>query len=342
MKLAVITLNTHSIKEAKKILSFYDVDIFTTEKFLEDGLILLKGGLKNSIKMLFEEYDCIIFIMAIGIIVRLITPYLKHKSMDPAVLSMSADGKYIIPVLSGHLGGANSLALDLSSKLNIKPVITTTSDVLNKKAVDIIAQENNLVITSFKDAMDLTSLDINNEPIIIYSDVKLKDSSYINNLDDIDCNKISGLIYISYKKDFKLQIPTAWLIPKNLVLGIGVRRGISYERISTSLNNILEDYNIDIRGIGHISSIDLKKDEEGIITLSNKLNIPFETYSAKELSVVSDRFQNSEFVKKTTGVGAVCMPAGYLGSNMGRCIVEKIAKDGITISIWENLSDIYN
>ena len=91
------------------------------------------------------------------LLLEILHPYMKHKSVDPAVLCFSVDGKYVIPVLSGHLGGANKLALEVSDLMNAKPVITTASDILNKTAVDIYAQENDLVIASFKTAKDLTA-----------------------------------------------------------------------------------------------------------------------------------------------------------------------------------------
>lgn len=336
MKLAVVTLNRESIKQARRIEAVYnDADIYTMEKYLEPGLFPLTGGLKKSVGSIINGYDVIVFIMAMGIIVREVVPYIKHKSVDPAVLCLSVDGRFIIPVLSGHLGGANEFAEKLAMDISVVPVITTASDILNKHAVDLIAKENNLVIDSFKDAMDITAMMINNDYIEIISDIR------INNLEttpikDFNNNyKACGLIYISYKADFRPKIPCAWLIPKRLVLGIGARRGTSFEKIESLLKKQLSKYHLDIRAVNKIASIEIKKDENGIIELGEKLKVPFITYTAPELEKVVNNFGQSDFVKKTTGVGAVSMPSGYLGSNRGKCIAEKIAEDGVTLSIWE-------
>lgn len=335
MKLAVVTLNRESIKQAKRIETIYsNVDIYTMEKYMEPDLLPLAGGLKKSVGSIISGYDVIIFVMAMGIIVREVAPYIKHKSVDPAVLCLSVDGRFIIPVLSGHLGGANDFAEKLAMDISAVPVITTASDILNKKAVDLIAKENNLIIDSFKDAMDITAMMINEEHVEIISDVEIENLE-TTSITGFNNSKACGLIYISYKTDLKPKPPYVWLIPKSLVLGIGARRGTSYEKIEKLLKKQLSKYQLDIRAVNKIVSIDIKKDENGIIELGKNLKVPFITYTAEELERVASNFDQSEFVKKITGVGAVSMPSGYLGSNRGKCIAEKIAEDGITLSIWE-------
>lgn len=334
MRLAIITLNKQSISLAKRISLEHPCDIYSVEKYHINGLIPLIGGLKENIKYLFENYEGIIFIMAIGIIVREISPYIKHKSLDPAILAVSVDGRFIIPILSGHLGGANDLAIDISKTISGIPVITTASDLLGKTAVDIIAKKHDFVISSFKDAMDITSKMINDEKIEIVSDIN------IDIEDVIKPNQIKqetqGLVYISYKTNLTLGVPFAQLIPKDLVLGIGAKKDTSYESIKKLLDRILKENNLDIRAISGIYSIDIKAREKGILLLAEKIKVPFKTYTPEVLESVVHNFDQSDFVKKITGVGAVSMPSGYLGSNKGKCIVQKVAENGITISIWEN------
>lgn len=335
MKLAVITLNKQSIKQAQRIDLKYSADIYTVEKYATDNLIPLKGGLKNSIKDIFNNYEVIIFVMAMGIIVREIAPFLKHKSRDPAILCLSVDGRFIIPVLSGHLGGANEAAQKIGQGISAIPVITTASDILNKKAVDMIAKEYDLVITSFKDAMEITAMMINNEDVTIISEVPIDIEGVKRDTSHLKTEGVKAAVYISYRSNIILPLPYAHLIPKRLILGIGARRGTEYSAIFTLLNRILGDNNIDIRAISKIASIDLKKDETGIIKLGESLDIPFITYSSETLNSVVEGFSQSDFVKKTTGVGAVSMPSGYICSGKGECLVEKVAENGITLSLWE-------
>jgi cobalt-precorrin 5A hydrolase len=268
-----------------------------------------------------------------GIIVRDIGPYLQHKSIDPAVLCLSLDGAYLIPVLSGHLGGANEIALDLSKKIGAKAVITTASDLLGKTAVDMLAKANDLIIDSYSRAKEITAMIIHDQRVDIISEVAID----IDGLKENISETAEGAIYIGYKQRPNISIPFVKLLAKRLVLGIGARRDTPYEAIINLLMTTLDDHNIDIRCIKKIVSIDLKANEKGILELADHLKVPFLTYTSSELEQVMEGFESSDFVKKTTGVGAVSMPSAYLGSNKGQCLIEKIAQDKITLSLWEEL-----
>lgn len=335
MRWAIITLNRKSIELASQVKNRFgkevSIDIYTMEKYLKDGLRRIEGGLGKFNETLFRDYKVIIYVMAMGIVVRDMAPYLKHKSVDPAVLCISIDGSYVIPVLSGHLGGANELAYRIASGIKATPVITTASDILDKMAVDMFAKKHNFIIGSFKRAKDITAMMINNEQIEIISDIPLKGVDVV----DEPSHEAKGIIHVSYKTNRDFMLPSVTLIPKKLVVGIGARRGTPYEVIKSLLDTVLIKYHLSKKAIKMVASIDLKKDEVGVIELAKDLDVPFMTYKAKVIQEVMDRFEGSEFVEKITGVGAVSMPSGYLASNKGLCIVDKVAKNGITLSIWE-------
>jgi len=330
---AVITLNRQSISQARKLKEHFDIDIYTIDKYMEEGLKPIIGGLKKHFGSIFNKYEAIIGIMAMGIIVRDITPYIKHKSIDPAVLCLSVDGRFIIPVLSGHLGGANDIAVRIGNKIGAIPVITTASDLLNKKAVDLIAKERGLTIASFKDAMEITSRMINNENIGII---------YQNDVDSMDKTGLDGVVLISNRTEPRIKLPYAQLIPKNIVIGVGAKRDSDPETIKALVLRVLNSNNLNIKAVSKVASIDIKKDEVGIVELATYFKVPFITYSSERIKEVEDMFDSSEFVRKITGVGSVSMPSGYLASNRGDCLVKKVAESGITVSIWEDNSDLYS
>lgn len=334
MKWAIVGLNEKTLHQAlryKEQLSDKQVmDVYGNEKYNHLPINTYTGKLKIFSKTLFADYDVIIYMMAMGIVVRDITPYMVHKSMDPGVLCLSPDGQYIIPVLSGHLGGANEAAWFISEHLGITPVITTASDVLGAKAVDMIAKENNLAIKSFEMAKQLTTMLIDDYPVDIVSQHPLKGVKTV--VKPTESSK--GLIDVTYKiKSY--DKPTAVLIPKEIVLGIGARRNTPYEAINSFLNDYCHQLGLYKKAISFIASIDLKADEQGIIELSKTLKTDFVTYTSEVLQTVETQFEGSEFVRKITGVSAVCEPAGYLASNKGFCIGKKVARDGITLSLWE-------
>jgi len=340
MKWAVVALNTRSMAQGKVLKDQCgdmadEVDLYTLDKYRDDGFRPIIGGLKAFNETLFAQYEVIIYIMAMGIIVRDIAPWLKHKSMDPAVLCYAVDGRHIIPVLSGHLGGANELAMDIAGATGAQPIITTASDLLGKTAVDMMAKSKGLTMSSFKDAKDLTAMIINGERICLYTDTSMTGPIEGMVLSHSLDKEADGLIYVGYKKQLDWSKPSVRLVPKKLVLGMGCRRGTTYGKLKALIDRVMAEHNIDISAIGKLASIDLKADEEGLIELSDKLKVGFVTYSSQSLQEVERMFEISDFVKKTTGVGAVAMPSGYLGSNKGRCVVEKVAEEGITLCVWE-------
>lgn len=340
MKCAVITLSRKSLELAQKIKSKIDdqyVDIYTMPKYVIDGVKTIEGGLKHFNRYLFENYSTLVYIMATGIVVRDIQPYLKHKSVDPAVLVIDSNGDFVISLLSGHLGGANEKTRVIANKIGATPVITTASDCNNKMAVDMFAKNNDLVISNFTDAKKITALAINDEKIglINTESVCVDETEDMVLIEDVkEDNVCSGYVVVTNKKNVAFTKPFVRLIPKNIVLGVGCRKGKTSDEISQFINNNLDRLDIDVKAVYSIASIDLKKEEEGIIEFAKKLKIPFITYSKDELKTVDYLFTGSEFVRQITGVGAVCQSAGCLASDKGICLIKKVKKEGMTLSIW--------
>lgn len=335
MRWAIVALNTQTVIRGlamKKVCEdLAQIDVYTLPKYLVAGTLPIEGKLKSYNQELFRQYKVMIYIMAMGIIVRDVTPYLKHKSIDPAVLCLSPDGQYLIPVLSGHLGGANKIARFVSERIGARPVITTASDLMKVRAVDLLAKSHGLVIDNYGDAKLLTAMMINHEPVDILSDIFLTGVETVAK----PRHEAKGIVHITHKTDTVYKLPVAKLIPRNIVIGMGVRRGVPYQEINKFLNVCLRAHHISRKAIGCIASIDLKQDELGILALVESCRARFVTYDAPALCQVEHLFEQSDFVRKITGVGAVAMPSGYLASGKGTCVAKKMASNGITISIWE-------
>lgn len=340
MNWAVVTLSAKGLETALKVGEAFESDIYTLEKYIDDGMDsfnvkAIPGRFKDFNGYLFENYRTIVYIMATGIVVRDIGPYLKHKSLDPAVLVMDGKGDYVISLLSGHLGGANEKTLRLAEKIGAQPVITTMSDVVGKTAVDLIAMKLDCVLDSFESAKKVTADIINDDMVSITGDCEIKGENLPVNIVVGDHDKAKGRIVVSNKRDVDLKGGDALIIPRNIVLGVGCRRDTPFEKIDSFIREELERNNLRMKSIKRMSSIDLKANEKSLLEFSERLGIEFVTYSSDELVKYEDRFEVSKFVKKTTGVGSVSETSGYVGSNFGRKITGKTAKDGMTLSIWE-------
>lgn len=307
-------------KRLTDILSESDITSYTLEKYRFDNRVKPLGNLKETVKRHFTD-DAVIFIGAVGIAVRSIAPYIKDKFCDPAVLVIDELGRYVIPLLSGHVGGANELANYIGEALSAAPIITTATDINGTFAVDIFAKKNNLLISSRKLAKDVSAALLDNNCIDIDSDIK-----------SIDVKELKKKMNPKNKAcDIKVRITdriydgtVLTLIPKNLYIGVGCKKNTDADKMWDFVNDIFRLEGLDIRAVKSIGSIDIKRDEYAIKNLANRLNVPFLTFTKDELNSVSGDFFESEFVRKTVGVGNVCERAVCIQCN--NLIVKKNGK----------------
>jgi cobalt-precorrin 5A hydrolase len=342
--IAVISITSGGYNLSKKIGEIFKTkDIYTLHPDREeDKKITLP--LKSFTKNLFEEYDSLIFVMAVGITVRVVAPYIKDKTKDPAVLSIDEKGSFVVSILSGHIGGANTLTKKIAESIGAIPVITTASDVLDTKSVDMIAIEENLVIENMEDAKKITSSVVNGKKIGVYSSFLLEENlpkEYLcfDNLKDLKTSyvnkKIYGAVIIDiFKHKIGEEIPVAYLVPKSTILGIGCKKGKTKQEIITFIEETLRNLNIFEESVSVLATAWLKKHEEGIKEASDKFQAELKIFGKNQIKDVHDKFEKSEFVEKITGIKNVSDSCGYLASNNGENILRKTKKDGITLSIW--------
>ncbi|OPJ61114.1 cobalt-precorrin 5A hydrolase [Clostridium chromiireducens] len=281
----------------------------------------------------------IVFISSAGIAVRAIAPFLKGKDEDPGVVVVDLSCKYAINILSGHLGGGNELTLKVAEILDAIPIITTASDNLGMDAPDILAKENKLIIEDLKKAKYIASRLIDNKIIGIKDDYNIiqinKGYEKVEKLKE-DCIWVTHFlkpedkwVENKYKKiDFSRVLR---LIKKDLVLGIGCRKGTSFEKINDFIYRALEEHNLDISAVSLIVSVDVKANEDGIIKFAEKINCPFNTFSKDEIKTVQYKYDKSEFVEKTLGITGVCEPCVDLSG--AEVIISKIKHEGMTLAI---------
>lgn len=259
----------------------------------------------------YHQAGTIIYIAATGIAVRSIAPYIGHKSQDPAVVAIDAYGNYCIPLLSGHAGGANRLAERLAEAIGATAVITTATDVKGCFAVDEFAREYGLIVSDWDIAKRISAELINDNEITYMIKV--------TNRLPRDCDS-----------DRTLR-----LIPRDIVAGIGCKRGTDRIRIQNAIRSCFSENGIDNRALCAVASIYLKKDERGIIDFCNIEGVPFETYTEEELLGLYGEYTESDFVQSVTGIDCVCersavMCAGGLPDSL---ICRKSVYDGVTVAL---------
>ncbi|WP_204401216.1 cobalt-precorrin 5A hydrolase [Alkaliphilus hydrothermalis] len=303
------------------------------------GIIPIEVPLKELVQDEFKASDLMIFIMATGIVVRMIAPHLQHKGKDPGILVMDEDGRNIISLLSGHLGGANEWTRRLATLLEANPVITTASDVRGLLSVDLFAEENNCGFEDWEGAKKVTAHLINGGTVGVFSEVTLKtlpqgyeQVSRRNELMEYAFGIVVAHERTNNQKDINIIVQ---LFPKNIVVGIGCRRDTPTDVILEEIQHTFQDQNLSTSSIVKFVTVDVKQDEVGLQEVAQSFKVPLEVIQRQRIKEVEEQFETSVFVRKTIGVGAVSGPCAYLGSNRGRLILEKRKNRGITLSIAE-------
>lgn len=276
----------------------------------------------------FAENEALIFIGACGIAVRAVAPYIKSKTTDPAVVVIDDQGRYVIPILSGHIGGANRLAEKIAVFLGTTAVITTATDGAGKFSCDAWAVKNDCAISSMDVAKKVSAAILkNNIPIV--SDYELP-SVLPAGLVPGEGGEIGIYIGVHGRLPFKTTLS---LVPRTLILGIGCRRGTQKEHLLSAIKTVLAHNSLDIRAVGKIASINVKEDEKGLRSCAKELNADLSFYTADELNALDGIFDESDFVKKTVGTGNVCERSAVLAG--GKLIVKKSTMDGVTVAVAE-------
>ncbi|MBQ7583760.1 MAG: cobalamin biosynthesis protein, partial [Lachnospiraceae bacterium] len=265
------------------IITFTDNGRILAEKLMEKVPLLASArtwhahgskdsdGLHNFVKSCFVQDGAIVFVGAAGIAVRMIAPFVQDKMTDPAVLVLDEQGKYVIPILSGHIGGANDISGRIASGIGAIPVITTATDINDKFAVDIYAKENGLELPDKADIVEISSRVLDGGRVKIRNRAD-EDSVYIT-IDDAEIK----------------------LARKPYVLGIGCKKGVRRSQFEGYINSVLEDYRLGLRDIGLIATIDIKKEEKGLVEWCRAHKKKLLTFSAAELMRQEGDFSRSDF-----------------------------------------------
>ena len=302
-----------------------NAEVHSTEKFASKYGFISHVSLHSDMDSLFHSHDALIFISACGIAVRLIAPFVKDKTKDPAVIVMDDRGRFVIPVLSGHIGGANALAERIAELIGSVPVITTATDGAGKFSCDAWAVQHGCAISSMKTAKDISAAILTGD-IPVSSEFELPDV-LPNGLIASDEGELG--IYIGIHKNTPYK-STLRLVPRIVTLGIGCRRDMSSDAIIDAVSRTFAEHNIDIKSVSSLASVDVKKDEKGLLECAAEMGVTPDFYSAAELEALKGDFEESEFVKKTVGTGNVCERAAAMTG--GELIIRKTACDGVTVA----------
>ena len=329
MRGAVFAFTERGKTTARRVADHLDgeIDLYVPARLAGEGFATYEGSLPGFVGGLFDR-EALIFVGAAGIALRAVAPYVASKKSDPAVLCMDEAARYVIPLLSGHIGGANALARRLAAALDATPVITTATDVNGRFSVDTWATEQGMAITSMVLAKRVSA------------EILVRDVPFWSDADRPD-TLAGGLVWSDSGElgicasvhDVKPFANTLLLVPRVLHIGVGCRRGTPAEAIEAAILKILAEYKLRPEAVAGVASIDVKENEAGLLECCRSHGWPIRFYSAAQLNAVQGSFSKSEFVKNTVGVDNVCERAA--AASGGEIIVKKTALNGVTAAVAE-------
>ncbi|NLL35891.1 MAG: cobalt-precorrin 5A hydrolase [Fretibacterium sp.] len=255
----------------------------------------------------FPRASVLIFVSACGIAVRAIAPLITRKDRDPAVLVLDEHGRHVISLLSGHLGGANELARRVAALTGGTPVITTATDVNEVTAVDEWAAANDCAIENLEAVRHISGRVLDGGPVGVAVTEQLQPAPWP---------------------------VTLWLRPRNLALGVGCKRGVPSDVLLDAAQDFLQGAGVSSLSLFTVASLDLKKDEPGLIALAGSFGVPFVTFGPEELRALPGRFSASGRVEAVTGVDNVCERSAVRAAGPDAVLLRsKTIYPGVTLAL---------
>ena len=287
----------------------------------------------------FTAYDCHVFVISVGAVVRMIAPLVVDKKVDPAVVCVDDDARFAICVLSGHVGRGNAFTARIAGALEAQPVITTASDVRGTLTVDILGRDlgwrlddpdRNVTrgCAAVVNAAPVAFVQETGEPDWWPETAPLPEGvSYATALDAIDPAR-HEILLVASDREFRDSHPAHWANavvyrPRSLVLGLGCDRGTPTELVARGIERVLAEHRLSSKSVKAIATIDKKHDEVALREIAERFGWSMLLFSAEQLDAVPGIVSPSDVVKRHVGTRGVAEPAALLASGAAALVVAK-------------------
>ncbi len=337
MRIAIVSVTSKGAMLAKRLADLFagDIDVFARTDYnpvqaneYEDlGQLIIK---------LFHQYDGFIFIMSVSMAVRLISPHVRDKYFDPAVVTIDESGSFAISLLSGHLGSANALTRQAGEAIGAQSVITSTIDVLQKPAVDLYSIEINAIIEPFEQIGAVNAAIENCKKVSFFLDSDLADREvyscaaekmdiHLLDMKHLADTNIYDAAVVVTDKELYMAKPHVFLRPATLAIGLECTAGISSTEFLTAISDACKKIGRSMKSIAILSASSIYEDEIGLLATGQQLEVPVCFINSKQL-------QDSQKLYPGTGNSdeAAALAAGNAAAILGR-----IAHTNVKVSVAE-------
>jgi precorrin-4 C11-methyltransferase len=296
------------------------------------------GPLSTLVPDLFARFDHLVFFLAAGAAVRLIAPCLGSKATDPGVIVVDEGGEFVVPILSGHEGGANALALEVAGALGATPVITTGSEAAGGLSLASLVERFGWMAEPASRLKDASRAMLDRAPVAIIQEIGGKRTwldarglpehvDFATSAAGLPRTDYEAVAWITDRVVDELggldPARILWFRPRSLVLGVGCERGITAEALEDGLDRVLREHGLAPSSIGTVASLDLKSDEAGLIELAGRRGWQTAFFDAESLARVPGLANPSDVVRGCVGTPGVAEPAALLAAGADRLLVEK-------------------
>jgi cobalt-precorrin 5A hydrolase len=351
MNLAIIAITRNGARLGARLKqSAVDADLFVAEKFVAEAGATARpfaGELREVVRENWRQYQGFVFVMATGIVVRLIAPHLEAKDRDPAVVVVDEAGRFAISLLSGHLGGANELARDVAELLGGQAVITTATDVNELPSFDLLAKEEGWGIDDLGRVKSLNALLLAGEEIAVV-DPSGRVAAHFAGRGRLSSHAhfaaalqsgAAGCVFVTNRQLPPQALAGNLLVlrPKNLVLGLGCNRGTTAGEISEVVAAQLKYLFLALGSVAAIGTAAAKRDEAGLLAFGEKHGIPLRFFTSEELNAVAVPSPPSGHALAAIGAHGVAEPAALLAAGSGRLLLKKVKSGNVTLAVAEIL-----
>lgn len=300
--------------------------------------------LADAVEQAFKNFDAHVFVMAVGIVVRMIAPHIGTKQTDPAVVVVDDDGRFAVSLLSGHSNGANGLAGLIGQFTGATPVVTTATDNAGVPAIDLLAKEHALSIENPETVKVISMAFLTGQRVWRHDPWKILDAELDDYtdprpamIDDIASTSTPG-IFINHAIDHNISNLSEKVLvarPRTLAVGAGCNSGTSADEIIYAVQAVFDQYGLSTASILHFVTIEMKTREPGLIEAAAYFNRPLIGFTKEELSSVKNVPNPSVMVHKHMGVTSICEAAAILSMNTETLLVPKQKTKNTTIAVAE-------
>jgi cobalt-precorrin 5A hydrolase len=352
---AIVAITHRGVETARKIQKALDLaklnsTLYAPKKYSQNGVVALDKKLADFTKDIYTRVDGIVAVMATGITIRAVAPLLDSKLTDPAVVGVDASGKFVISLLSGHLGGANDLTHIIAQGINAIPVITTASDILGKQSVDELAKNLHLKIENPDSLAAVNSAIVNGDRVVvvIVGDAKIPSNAIgayevrtaqngnealdlINNFDAGIIIRREPLTVTKFTKPFTI------LKTRMVVVGVTAVKDATMDNIVQAVDVALEKVHVPLSRVHAIATVDAQEDSQSIADAAAKLHTQLEFLNTEKLPPVtdSDTSQAAANQEKSSSGALSERAALFLAGPNAKLILKKTKLEGVTIAIAE-------